>query len=64
MEFKFNIEQIPSIIYMEFDSKEGKSFAVFKDGNLLENITGISLVHNESEYRLDLNRTIGFIIDE
>jgi hypothetical protein len=60
MEFKFNMEQIPSIIYMEFDSEDGKSFVVFENGVLLENINGISLVHNESEYGLDLNRGIGF----
>ena len=62
MGFKFNFEfeQVPSIIYMEFDSEKGKSFTVFKDGMLMENITGISLVHNKDEYRLDLDREIGF----
>ena len=60
MELEFNFEQVPSIIYMEFDSEEGKSFAVFQDGVLLKNVTGISLVHNEMEYGLDLEREIGF----
>jgi hypothetical protein len=60
MELEFNFDQVPSIIYMEFDSEEGKSFAVFKDGVLIKNIVGISLVHNQDEYGLDLEHEIGF----
>jgi hypothetical protein len=60
MELEFNFDQVPSIIYMEFDSEEGKSFAVFKDGVLIKNIIGISLVHNQDEYELNLEHEIGF----
>lgn len=60
MEFKFQMEQVPSIIYMEFDSEEGKSFVVFQDGQLLENVNGIVLVNNEMGYELNLEREIGF----
>ena len=60
MEFKFEMEQVPSIIYMEFDSEEGKSFVVFQDGQLLENVNGIVLVNNEMGYELNLEREIGF----
>lgn len=60
MEFKFEMEQVPSIIYMEFNSEEGKSFVVFQDGQLLENVNGIVLVNNEMGYELNLEREIGF----
>jgi hypothetical protein len=60
MELEFNFDHVPSIIYMEFDSKEGKTFAVFKDGILIKNVVGISLVHNRNEYGLDLEHEIGF----
>lgn len=60
MEFKCEMEQVPSIIYMEFNSEEGKSFVVFQDGQLLENVNGIVLVNNEMGYELNLEREIGF----
>jgi len=61
MELKFEMEQFPSLIYMEFNSEEGKSFVVFQDGVLLENVTGIVLVNNEMGYELHLEREIGFL---
>jgi hypothetical protein len=60
MELKFNIEQVPSLIYMGFDTEQGKKFVVFENGVMLENCTGISLIHNQNEYGLDLDREIGF----
>jgi hypothetical protein len=60
MELKFNTEQVPTLIYMEFDSEHGKDFVVFENGVMLKNCTGISLIHNENEYGLDLEREIGF----
>lgn len=61
MELKIDLEQVPSLMYIEFDSEEGKSFRVIKDGVLLDSVIGISLVHNKIEYRLDLEHEIGFI---
>lgn len=60
MEIKLDLPQVPSILYMEFDSKEGKSFVVFQDGVLQNNITGITLIHNKDEYMCDFDREIGF----
>jgi hypothetical protein len=60
MEIKFDLPQVPSVLYMEFDSKHGKSFVVFQDGKLQQNITGITLVHTKDEYMLDFEREIGF----
>lgn len=55
-----DVPKVPSLIYMEFNSDEGKSFVVFQDGVLQENITGISLVHTRDEYGVDFEREIGF----
>jgi hypothetical protein len=60
MELNFKIEQVPSLVYMEFDTDNGKSFVVFQNGVMLENCKGISLIHNDNEYGLDLEREIGF----
>lgn len=60
MEMKFDTDQIPSIVYMEFETENGKSFVVFQDGILQENIKAIMLIHSQDEYALDFKREIGF----
>lgn len=49
MEMKFDTDQIPSLVYMEFETENGKSFVVFQDGVLQENIKAIMLIHSQDE---------------
>lgn len=60
MEMKIDVPNIPHLVYMEFDTDDGKSFVIFENGELQKNINGIALVHNKDEYALDLDREIGF----
>lgn len=61
MELKLNVQDIPSIIYMQFETENGKTFVIFEDGKQLEDVKAISLYHNSTHYSLDLERDIGFI---
>ena len=60
MEVKFNFDNPPTLMYIEFSDEKGKYFQVYQNGELLEDVVGISLLHAENKYSLDFERAIGF----
>jgi hypothetical protein len=60
MGINLNFEKAPSLMYVQLKKEDENIFHVLVDGILQENVTGISLTHNKEEYKLNLNREIGF----
>lgn len=57
-------EHVPTLMYIEYDIEGvGKTFQVFQQGKLLENVNAIVLQHAPNLYQLDLDRDIGYEAD-